>query len=649
MVAPTPMREYKPLDPRLVTKTALPTPKETVALALILWFVNDKPDSVEYGREVGHADDGGIIDDGVINAVLDYASVHDIELEDIDIASYLEGNGLLKSQMEALNAAFELVWHLGTVSFADKSGRANEREGGKRLRKKICFSSNADLIDVLFEENPVAFARVLMDWITGGRVVSDKNASRRLAHVLGLLSESTLYKTSKGDKGTVYSIRGVYDALLSGDEAVDVVDPGEETQGPTRILKNVIAAGFFPALRIKGNSVALDDAMSRTEVRAYLNRMYVSAAISQVKVEQSKRKRTFARMGAKSIDKPHNYIFFGAPGTGKSYELDKLAVGTDEEPGLFAKDHVTRVTFHPDYTYSQFVGCFKPYSEPGSKEIAYEFVAGPFLDTYLKAITHPYDNYALLIEELNRANPAAVFGDVFQLLDRKKDGSSDYSVVTSREMADCIAVYFNGLSAEEKDAIESYYDPDLDFDAFCKMSCKDLCLPPNMYIWATMNSADQGVFPMDTAFKRRWSFNYIDINEGADADIDGMKLSDIEVPCGGHTVKWNDLRVAINDFLLSEGIHVNEDKLLGPFFVAPSFLTPDNFTKVFKDKVLLYLYEDAGKTKHAKLFRADLKTYSEVCKAFEDEGTAIFGDGFVAPEPRSDEEAAADNADGSQE
>ena len=352
---------------------------------------------------------------------------------------------------------------------------------------------------------------------------------------------------------------------------------------------------------------------------------------------------------AEPIDKPHNYIFFGAPGTGKSYELDKLAVGTDEEPGLFAKDHVTRVTFHPDYTYSQFVGCFKPYSEPGSKEIAYEFVAGPFLDTYLKAITHPYDNYALLIEELNRANPSAVFGDVFQLLDRKKNGSSDYSVVTSKEMADCIAVYFNGLSAEEKDAIESYYDPDLDFDAFCEMSCKDLCLPPNMYIWATMNSADQGVFPMDTAFKRRWSFNYIDINEGADADIDGMKLSDIEVPCGGHTVKWNDLRVAINDFLLSDGIHVNEDKLLGPFFVAPSFLTPDNFTKVFKDKVLLYLYEDAGKTKHAKLFRADLKTYSGVCKAFEDEGTAIFGDGFVAPEPRSDEEAAADNADDSQE
>lgn len=342
-----------------------------------------------------------------------------------------------------------------------------------------------------------------------------------------------------------------------------------------------------------------------------------------------------------------NLVFFGAPGTGKSYQLNVLAKNS------FSKNNIRRVTFYPDYTYSQFVGCFKPYSEPGSKEISYEFVEGPFLKTYLEAITHPYDNYVLLIEEINRANPAAVFGDVFQLLDRDKDGRSVYPIAASREMADCIGRYFDGLKDGDsaKAAIESYYDPDLDFDGFCELSRKDLCLPPNMYIWATMNSADQGVFPMDTAFKRRWDFKYMDIDAGASAVIDGVALNEIKVPCGKQTVKWNDFRVAINNFLMSDGLRVNEDKLLGPFFVAPSSLTPGNqFVRAFKDKVLLYLFEDVSKNKHAKLFRADLKTYSQVCKAFEKEGMAIFGEEFVPPVTWPNEDADIhDNEDDAQE
>ena len=131
-----------------------------------------------------------------------------------------------------------------------------------------------------------------------------------------------------------------------------------------------------------------------------------------------------------------------------------------------------------------------------------------------------------------------------------------------------------------------------------------------------MNSADQGVFPMDTAFKRRWDFHYL----------------------------------GINNFLLSDGIHVNEDKLLDPFFIAPTSLRPDTFTQVFKDKVLSYLYEDAGKTKRTRLFRADLKTYSQVCEAFEIEGAAIFGDGFpdlnYYPEKETSTVVSADDSQG---
>lgn len=350
---------------------------------------------------------------------------------------------------------------------------------------------------------------------------------------------------------------------------------------------------------------------------------------------------------APPINEPHNLIFFGAPGTGKSYELSRLA----EES--FAAERTSRVTFYPDYTYSQFVGCFKPYSErddkTGEDVVGYRFVPGPFLETYLAAIAHPEQLYLLIIEEINRANPAAVFGDVFQLLDRDASGNSVYSVATSEELAKCISDRLGELSEEERSAIDHHYD-ELGIKDFCEMSSRNLSLPFNMYIWATMNSADQGVFPMDTAFKRRWDFCYMGINEGVDADIGGTPLSEIEVPCGAYTVKWNELRMAINDFLLSDKINVNEDKLLGPFFVAPSSLTSGKrFTQVFKDKVLLYLFEDVGKTKRTKLFNNELKTYSQLCDAFEKDGVKIFGDGFVAPGFLETEEADVSNQNDMQE
>lgn len=319
---------------------------------------------------------------------------------------------------------------------------------------------------------------------------------------------------------------------------------------------------------------------------------------------------------------PRNLIYFGAPGTGKSYQLNKLV-----RDG-FAKKNIRRVTFYPDYTYSQFVGCFKPYSEPGSKEISYEFVEGPFLKTYLEAIAHPYDNFVLLIEEINRANPAAVFGDVFQLLDRGKSGNSVFPVAAPKEMAGCIGSYLNVLKddADVRDAIEGYYDPDMDFDDFREIACEELSLPPNMYIWATMNSADQGVFPMDTAFKRRWNFRYIDIDAGAGKPLeDGKKISEIEVTITVNgtdsQIVWDKLRRKING--LMKNLRINEDKFLGPFFISPNDLN-DRFSDVFKDKVLLYLCEDVGKLKRGRLFRDETATYFELCKQFDRDGVAIF-------------------------
>ena len=180
-------------------------------------------------------------------------------------------------------------------------------------------------------------------------------------------------------------------------------------------------------------------------------------------------------------------------------------------------------------------------------------------------------------------------------------------------------LYESAFFPEGDETLHRYTDEE------AKKESQSLSLPPNMYLWATMNSADQGVYPMDTAFKRRWSFEYKDINHGYEV------VSTFDVPLGsdGHIVNWDELRRKINELLLDE-CKVNEDKLLGPFFIAPEALAdPEEFATAFKDKVLLYLCEDAAKMKRSLLFKGckdrTTITYSYVCGAFDSRGEEIFG------------------------
>ena len=359
-----------------------------------------------------------------------------------------------------------------------------------------------------------------------------------------------------------------------------------------------------------------------------------------------------------------NRILFGAPGTGKSFTINSDRV---ELLGEGNEEDYERVTFHPDYSYANFVGTYKPVmvddsaeiislasekevlailtdetksaqekydllydrfkgdgltrlslllglytdesfktrkadgsdaandnsvernhgrairpyvnlSKPtnGKKDISYEYVPGPFMRMYVKALKNSRtDNikpFLLIIEEINRANVAAVFGDIFQLLDRGDDFVSEYP----------------------------------------------------------MNSADQGVFPMDTAFKRRWDFTYLGIDDN-DQDLQGkyVYLADDK----SQKVEWNKLRKAINNFLAKEKI--NEDKQLGPYFISRSIVVPKDseeidrgrFINTFKNKVIMYLFEDAAKQKRPRLFEGCFQNssrYSEICREFEAKGIGIF-------------------------
>ncbi len=288
-------------------------------------------------------------------------------------------------------------------------------------------------------------------------------------------------------------------------------------------------------------------------------------------------------------DLKRNMIYFGAPGTGKSYNLNQ-----DKEDLLENyEDNYERVTFHPDYSYANFVGTFKPY--PDGKDIIYKYVSGPFMRILKKALKNPDKPYLLIIEEINRANVAAVFGDVFQLLDRDENHQSIYPIDTTEDMR----LYLN----ENK-----------------------IILPQNLFIWATMNSADQGVFPMDTAFKRRWNFKYFSINN------DEKLIEDTYVNLNNKKINWNTLRKAINDELLS--YKINEDKCIGPFFAFNEYrgkeIPTDIFKDTFKSKIIMYLFEDAARSKRNDMFSGaktkNYVTYSEICDKFDEIGIEIFAD-----------------------
>lgn len=310
-----------------------------------------------------------------------------------------------------------------------------------------------------------------------------------------------------------------------------------------------------------------------------------------------------------------NRIIFGAPGTGKSFMLEKERKKLLKDGGTYE-----RVTFHPDYSYANFVGTYKPVpiEIDGKETITYSYVPGPFMRLLAKALNNIKESnillpHLLIIDEINRANVAAVFGDIFQLLDRDANGTSEYSVSIGRDIREYLAQELD----ESPDVFEQ------------------IIIPNNLFIWATMNSADQGVFPMDTAFKRRWEFTHIGINEN-ESELKGkyVLLSDSKT----QKVEWNSLRRAINNFLANEKI--NEDKQLGPYFISHNIVIPkngdeidrDKFINTFKNKVIMYLFEDAAKQKRHKLFEGcshNYSRYSEICDEFDKLGVSIFNKEIV--------------------
>lgn len=322
------------------------------------------------------------------------------------------------------------------------------------------------------------------------------------------------------------------------------------------------------------------------------------------------------------INKSHQRIFFGAPGTGKSYKLNK-------EAKEYFKNF-ERVTFHPNYTYGNFIGAYKPFpvktgeiytNNKEVESITYKYVPGPFMKMLIEALKNPSENYLLIIEEINRANTAAVFGDFFQLLDRT-NGESEYSICTSEDMKVYLRQELEYLEEEAAEYIIEKLGTDFE----------RIILPNNLYIWATMNSSDQGIMPLDTAFKRRWEFEYLGIDAAVNENQEGFDNYRFRIN-STETVKWNDFRMKLNEKLCK---YIPEDKLIGPYFIPKSILDNsstiegiDKLTETIGNKVLMYLFEDAAKTFKSELFEeGKYSTYSMLRDNFNNHALEIFKEPF---------------------
>ena len=306
---------------------------------------------------------------------------------------------------------------------------------------------------------------------------------------------------------------------------------------------------------------------------------------------------------AKKVKLPSNLtlqqIYYGAPGTGKSKTIKDLTF----------EESVIRTTFHPDSDYASFVGTYKPITEEvdlrdcyGKKvidddtkevvkeeRIAYKFIPQAFLKAYVKAWKKLGANKKqfLIIEEINRGNCAQIFGDLFQLLDRNEYGFSDYPIVADKDMQKYLEKEFEGWEITNKDEINQLYGEANMVNLI--MKGERLVLPSNLYIWATMNTSDQSLFPIDSAFKRRWDWKYVPIREGRDKETNAHLNWYINT--GDKQYKWWSFISKVNELIGS--LTNSEDKKLGYFFCKAKDGEID--ADLFVSKVIFYLWNDVFK------------------------------------------------------
>lgn len=556
------------ISPRLGIKSSLPDHLQAFVTAYLIWKTNNKPVVIEYSEEYMEAGTtkikfkGSII--SALTTLMSRSSYYSPNL--------FADNQLLTAQTEHLQVGLLNCYKTAYVTLINTGSSSAERSGKNRYDKKLEYTSFVDLLDCFVEHSLDEYIEFFILILKKDDAFLANPLFKQFSGFISFLVEQTQYKLEDGT---------VEDRLYRKIErSIDFFG-----NGPSRILKPFTIKGLYN-LSPKSPSPPL----SLEEFNNKKDRIDNLFNILRVQYEQNVSESECKAESPSGI-KGYNKIIYGAPGAGKSTLVSKI-VG----------ENYIRTVFHPETQYSDFIGCLKPHKNL-SGSITYSFRKGPFIQILEKALLNSGTHYFLVIEELNRANTAAVFGEIFQLLDRDDKGNSEYPILIQDE--------------DLYDALKEKLDSEHEF-----IAKRQLIIPNNLSIIATMNSSDQAVFPLDTAFKRRWIFEYLPI-DFANCATGEVPIHHVDLP----NIEWKTLAQTINTILVQ--LKVVEDKLIGPWFIKDSDLVEGQAEQTFIGKICSYLWDDALKYKNKdEIFRSDIHGYGQLYQRYSDR-KPIFSEKFM--------------------
>lgn len=608
MKTPNPIEkiDIKPLN--LAIKTSFSDPKGAIALALLMWEAVDcVGEPIRIHEENEFTKETAKLSDQLLSQVIVLLSKHEISFDKTELAETINKSWLLEAQYESLAMGLQYVWKIADVSFCDgDKSSACERTGQLRYAKTLSYAKNAYIVHAATSWSTRKYISTLCNWIGLANINADDLIEDQLLRLITMFAEDVILKI-RTETPYYYCPLGIYQVLNSGETAVQFcakIDGAyEEKVGPTRVLARMVKDGLHYYLAMKDldkGAFTASCGESKPNLIEYEKIIRTSRKIERMRKDLSISDNSDSQVSGRTIQqdsderqsacsKAENIIYYGIPGCGKSHHVQKVYCGHN--------CYVERVVFHPDYSYADFVGQILPKCEDG--KIEYKFEPGPFTRILKKAIDDPEHNYYLIIEELNRGNAPAIFGDIFQLLDRVKETDS--------------------LEVSDNNVGQSYYSI-CNKDIALAIGCTDsieVRIPHNLSIIATMNTADQNVFTLDTAFKRRWRMENIR-SEMKSCDYRGNYLFKSDI-------SWQVFVATINKFIVMDGIDDirNEDKRIGAFFLQKEDLEDAN---LFASKMLMYLWTDAFKTRRSVIFKEKFSTLDDLLEEFAKNKFAIFND-----------------------
>lgn len=643
-IYPREILRLNPINARLGIKSSFKNAKRNIGLLILLWMANDKLSKYSFFKS---QNDMIVLKEDYLKSLFNYIAPNLNKAQSYDdFAEYINEFELVTGQLEPMQVAFQLVWRLAAISFEDSTlPDGKERTGLKRYPKIVTYTSNLDLINDAFLGQENLLRSILVKWVLSKSSISINNnlsdvqmdqGEEKLLKILSLLSDQTAFKIVKNDDGIIFQKNGIYDAFVeNGEDSLVNISGDKEVKGPLRIMTAAIKNDVEPFLKginsPKGH-VKLKNS-SIDSIKNYSERIETNLRISNVDLNPELAEQESAKVTEHtpfSINIGKNIIYYGAPGTGKSYGLTKLIKenGIGNYDPKFGNEFVERITLHPEYTYSDFVGQIMPvvkssHNDLGEKNISYDFQPGDFTRILRIAFENKDHPVFLVMEEMSRANVAAVFGDLFQLLDRSKEGNSEYAI--------------------DNPLIAKY--------VFADEHRTNIYLPSNLMIIGTVNTSDQNVYAMDTAFKRRFEWRYVSTIPQKDFD-NNPEISFVDKDETERQILWKDFFETLNDYIVN-ALKLSEDKQIGPYFIkfsTDSALSSeqrlDYNNNLIKNKLLQYLWEDIAEvsnmTSDQHLFSEKIRSFSSLYSRYENKQT-IFSDPFLNLLQLKVENASGDN------